>query len=160
MAIGSKNKRVGRLRRPQRLAVYWVSTFLVLTGLLWLYYFYFVRVVDQFGFENPHPLQSYWLIGHALLALPAVWIFGSLWHIHIKLGWRARTRRWSGGTFWTLVLWMSLSGYSLYYIGSDDVRRWLSLSHWIAGGPALVVFFLHIRQTQKGLARDSQPDDR
>lgn len=146
MAIASSVRKVGRLKKGQRLAVYWVSACLVLTGLLWLYFFYFVRVVDQFGFENPHPLQGSLLIGHAVFALPAVWIFGYLWQVHVKSGWRANVRRLSGGTIWGLVLWMIVSGYSLYYIGDADVRRWLSLSHWVAGGPALVVFFLHIRR--------------
>lgn len=155
MASVSNDRRVGRLKRGQRLAVYWVSACLVLTGLVWLYFFYFVSVVDQFGFENPHPLQSSFLISHAVLALPAVWVFGSLWHIHVKTGWRAKTRRWSGGMFWSLVLWMIVSGYSLYYIGDDGIRRWLSLSHWIAGAPALVVIFLHIRQPDGSLNGDN-----
>jgi hypothetical protein len=155
MAIASNNRKVGRLKRNQRLTVYWVSSCLVLTGLVWLYYFYFVRVVDQFGFENPHPLQGYLLVGHALFALPSVWIFGFLWHIHVKPGWRAKAKRLSGGTIWSLVLWMILSGYSLYYIGDDAIRGWLSLSHWVAGGPALVVFFLHIRQIKNRLNSNS-----
>lgn len=154
MAIAPKRRRVGGLKRSQELAIYWVSSCLFASGVVWLIYFYFVRVVDQFGFENPHPLQGYFLIGHAVFALPSVWIFGLLWLIHVKPGWRARKKRWSGGTIWSLVLWMILSGYSLYYIGDDEIRGWLSLSHWVAGLPALVVFLVHIflqlRQVQSG----------
>jgi hypothetical protein len=145
--------RVGRLKKSRKLAVYAVSLALLLTGLLWLYFFYFVRVVDQFGFENPHPSQGYFMIAHALAALPAVWIYGFLWQIHVKPGWRARTKRWSGGTMWTLVLLMILTGYALYYIGNDVVRDWVSLTHWIAGLVALVVFLWHIRHTILGLDR-------
>jgi len=139
--------RVGRLKTGQKLTVYLVSSGLLLSGLVWLVFFYFVRVTDQFGFENPHPIQGYVIIAHAIFALPAVWIYGFLWNLHVKPGWRARTRRWSGGTIWSLVLLMILSGYALYYIGNDTVRDWVSLLHWVPGLLALVIFLLHIRGT-------------
>ena len=109
-----ERRAVGRLGRSRRLAVYTVATGLFLSGLAWLGFFYFVRVVDQFGFENTHHAQGYFLIAHEVFALPAVWIYGFLWQIHVKPGWRARTRRWSGGTQWGLVLLMMLTGYALY----------------------------------------------
>ena len=137
--------RVGRLKRARRLAVYVVSSGLFLSGAIWLYYFYFVRVNDQFGFENPHPAQGWFLILHAVFALPAVWIYGFLWQIHVKPGWIAHTRRWSGGTQWSLVLLMILTGYALYYIGNDTVRSWVSLAHWVPAVLALPLFFIHIR---------------
>lgn len=137
--------RVGRLRTSQRWAVYISAMGLLLTGAIWLYFYYFVRVVDQFGFENPHPLQGTLMIAHAVFALPAIWIYGFMWQIHVKPGWRARTRRWSGGSIWSLVLWMSLTGYALYYIGSDSLRGWVSIAHWVAGLAALVVFLVHMR---------------
>ena len=143
--------RVGRLKKNQKLAIYGVSLGLLLSGLVWLYFYYFVRVTDQFGFENPHPWQGKLMIAHAVVALPSIWIFGFLWHIHVKPGWRARVKRGSGGTYWSLVLWMILSGYSLYYIGSDTVRQWLSMGHWIAGIPATGLFLWHIRHTIIGL---------
>ena len=77
-----------------------------------------------------------------MAALPAVWIYGFLWQIHIKPGWKANRQRWSGGAFWSLVLLMIVSGYALYYIGDDAVRDWVSVTHWLAGIPALVIFLV------------------
>ena len=143
------------MKRSHRQSVYWLSGGLLVSGLIWLYCFYFVRVVDQFGFENPHPAQKWLLIAHAVFALPAVWLFGFLWHDHIKANWLARMKRWSGGTLFGLVLWMALSGYGLYYVGSATVRGWLSLSHWIAGLLALVILLLHIWES-RALAADGR----
>ncbi|MEM6937233.1 MAG: hypothetical protein AAF552_12300 [Pseudomonadota bacterium] len=136
------------MKRSHRLSIYWLSGGLLLSGLMWLYGFYFVRVVDQFGFENPHPAQKWLLVAHALFALPTVWLLGFLWHIHIKSGWQKKLKRWTGGTLCALALWMALSGYTLYYVGSDTVRSWLSWSHWIAGLVALVVLLIHIWQSR------------
>lgn len=147
---GRNGKRVGSLKPGQKWAVYSLSVGLLLSGIVWLYFFYFVRVVDQFGFENPHPAQRYFLIGHAVVALPAVWLFGILWNLHVKPGWKARTRRWSGGTSWTLVLWMILTGYSLYYIGSEAVRDWIGVSHWVAGLAGTAFIVVHIRRAATG----------
>ncbi|NBR18198.1 MAG: hypothetical protein EBT81_10105, partial [Gammaproteobacteria bacterium] len=44
------------------------------TGAVWLVFHYFVRVVDEFGFDNPHPQQRWWLIGHAVFSFAAVWL--------------------------------------------------------------------------------------
>ncbi|MFK7956885.1 MAG: hypothetical protein AB8B96_12400 [Lysobacterales bacterium] len=54
---------------------------------------------------------------------------------------------------------MILTGYALYYIGNDAVRYWLSLLHWVAGGPALAVFFLHIRRAQMGMKSANQREN-
>ena len=136
---------VGQLPRRYQIGIYALSAGLFLSGVLWLYFHYFVRVVDQFGFENPHPAQGKLLILHAAFALPSVWIFGFLWRSHVKPAWRAQLKRVSGGSIWMLVLLMGLSGYALYYIGSERIRDIVSVTHWVLGIAAGIALPVHAR---------------
>ena len=144
MSSGSRRGKIGQLQTHQKWGIYSVSIGLWLSGAVWLYFYYFVRVVDQFGFENPHPQQGLIMMIHAVFALPSVWLFGYLWKFHIKPGWKARIRRVTGGAIWSVVLVLACTGYALYYIGNDEIRNWVSLTHWIIGLAGLVVFLLHL----------------
>ncbi|HEY6644647.1 hypothetical protein [Povalibacter sp.] len=137
--------RVGALPRRRRLTVYALSTAVWLTGAVWLYFKYFVRVVDDFGFENQHPQQGWWMIAHAMASVGLVWSFGVLWLGHVKPGWKKKLRRLTGGTLWGFIVWFALSGCALYYIGSEAARSWVSFLHWIPGLILLIVFLVHIR---------------
>jgi hypothetical protein len=141
--------RVGALPRARRLAVYWLSFGVWITGAVWLYFKYFVRVTDEFGFENAHPQQGLWLMAHAFIAVATSWIFGVLWPVHVKGGWKKHLRRPSGGTLWGITVWLMLSGCALYYIGNEAFRWWKSILHWTIGLGALVVFLIHFRSGAK-----------
>lgn len=130
----------------QRRSVYLFAGLTWLTGVAWIIFHYFVQTTDQFGFEGPHPLQHWWLVAHAAAALIGLWLFGLLWNHHIARGWQNRWRRPSGGTLFGVIVWLAVSGCALYYIGSDRVRSWTSLAHWIAGILALLPFLLHDRK--------------
>lgn len=134
------------LSNARRWSVYVLGSGLYVTGVAWLVFKYFVRVTDGFGFENEHPLQGAWMIAHAAFALPMLWLFGVLWTGHVKAGWRLRARRPTGGTLWSAIVLLAVSGYALYYVGSDALRSAFSLAHWIPGLAALPVFLLHYRQ--------------
>ncbi len=129
----------------QRRAVYALASAIWLTGAGWLIFQYFIRVPDQFGFDNPHPLQRWWLVAHAVVSLGGLWIFGLLWHHHIARGWEQRLRRPTGGTLFGLIAWLALSGCALYYLGDDQARSLTSLGHWILGLGTLAAFLLHDR---------------
>jgi hypothetical protein len=139
--------RLSSLPLWQRRTIYGVGLATWLTGGVWLVYKYFVRVVDEFGFENPHPQQRLWLIAHAAASLIAVWLFGLLWHHHIARGWENRLRRGTGGTLFGVIAWLALSGCALYYIGSDNARNLVSLAHWIVGLAAIGAYLLHDRRS-------------
>ena len=136
----------GALPVGRRNTLYVVSIGTLATGVIWLVFQYFVRVVDQFGFENPHPQQRWWLIAHAVFSFVAVWMFGALWSDHIVRGWRAKLRRKSGGTMFGLGVWLTLTGCALYYVGSDFWRSLTSFAHWIPGVATLAVFLIHFRK--------------
>ncbi|MBL8630478.1 MAG: hypothetical protein JNM81_12650 [Rhodospirillaceae bacterium] len=136
--------RVGLLPRRRKITIYAVSLGTLLTGAVWLIYHYFIRTVDKFGFESPDPAQKWWIIAHAVFGVCAVWLFGVLWPNHVKKSWRVKVRRLTGGVLFGLVLWLTLTGVALYYIGQDDWRSWTSILHWGAGLAAAVAFIWHL----------------
>jgi hypothetical protein len=145
MSARAPGGRLGTLPAPRRRAVVWVSVAVWATGVVWLLFKYFVRVTDEFGFDNPHPWQRAWLIAHAFAALAALWLFGVLWRGHVVRGWTLRERRPTGGTLFGVTVWLTLTGCALYYIGSDSLRAWTSFAHWIPGVAALALFLVHRR---------------
>jgi hypothetical protein len=98
----------------------------------------------RYGFQSVHPGEKWSLIGHAAASFYALWMFGVLWPNHIKMGWRMRGRRPTGGTLFGVLCWLILSGFGLYYLGSDHWRSWTSLLHWAVGLAALPVFLFHM----------------
>ncbi len=138
-----KHRGVGHLPSRRRLAIYFIGLGVWLSGGLWLIFHYFVKVTDEFGFENISPFEHWWLVIHALFAFFAIWMFGVLWVGHIKVGWHAKAQRWTGGSLFGVFTLLTLTGFGLYYIGNADIRSWTSLVHWIVGLAALAVFLLH-----------------
>ena len=131
-----------RLTRNRRLAVYIVGLGVWVTGVLWLIFHYFFETEGPFGYES-HPLEKTWLILHAGFSFAAVWVFGMLWAIHIVRGWNMKWRRKSGGTMVGVLFVLTISGYALYYIDSQEVDDWTAIFHWVVGLAALVLFFIH-----------------
>lgn len=145
MSAARHKHRVGTLPARRRRAVHWIAIGTWLTGAIWLIFKYFVRVTDEFGFDNPHPMQQWWLTAHAVVAVFAVWMFGVLWPGHILRGWNSHLRRPTGGTLFGIMAFLTLSGVALYYLGSDRWRSWISILHWAVGLGALIAFLLHRR---------------
>lgn len=135
---------VGHMSSYRRLALYATSLAVWGTGALWLAFHYFLQEVDSFGFEVPHAGEKWTLIAHALVSFYAIWWFGLLWSNHIKAGWKTRVRRVSGGILFVAITWLALSGYLLYYIGSEAWRSWASVLHWTVGLAAVAAFMFHL----------------
>ena len=136
--------RVGHLPTRRKVSIYVTSAGVWLTGCVWLVFHYFIKVEDQYGFDTPHPGEHYSLIAHALFAFVAIWFFGVLWPGHVKKSWKAHIRRWSGGFLFGFTTWLTLTGFLLYYVGSDFWRSTTSLAHWIAGIAGLIPFVWHL----------------
>src|SRR5690348_8922556 len=111
--------RIGHMSRGRRFRLYAVSIGTWCTGIAWLLFHYFVKTVDSFGFEAPHPAEKWSLITHALVSFYALWWFGLLWPNHIKSSWKLHIRRGTGGLLFGCVAWLTVTGCALYYIGSD-----------------------------------------
>jgi hypothetical protein len=136
--------RVGYLPLMRRVGIYIVSGGIWLSGCVWVIFHYFLKAEDEFGFQNQSPWEHVSVVIHAAFSFFGIWVFGMLWLTHIKTGWITRTNRLTGGTLFSVVTWLILSGYGLYYIGNSNLRGWISYAHWIVGLAALAAFFIHI----------------
>ncbi|MDX2222441.1 MAG: hypothetical protein SFV21_06820 [Rhodospirillaceae bacterium] len=135
---------VGHLPTRRRLLVHAVSAATFITGVVWLIFHYFVRVEDDMGFDGPHPQQRLWLIAHAAVSFAAIWVFGILWPNHVKKSWRAHVRRFSGGVLFGVAMWLTLTGFALYYTGDPALDQAVALMHWIVGVAALAAYLVHL----------------
>jgi len=136
--------RVGHISRRRRVRLYVVSLATWSTGVVWLLFHYFVKTVDRFGFETPHPAEKWCLIGHATVSFYAIWWFGLLWPNHIKSSWKLHIRRGTGGVLFGCTALLIATGCALYYIGNDRVRSWTSVLHWGVGFAGAVAFIIHL----------------
>jgi len=131
-----------RIARPRRLALYVIGAGTWLSGALWLlFHFVFVRQ-GEFGPET-HPLEPGVLALHGGFSFAAIWLFGLLWADHITPAWPAARRRLSGGVLAGLLASLTISGYLLYYAGSDTARPIISTLHWTVGLAFPIGFLFH-----------------
>lgn len=128
------------LSRGEKWFVYSAAIGVWLTGALWLFYEYFMRVEGEFGPEHS-PLESLWQKLHGVWGYYAMFAIGLLWSIHVVRGWNARWRRWSGGAMFGVALFLAISGVALYYL--QDWHDWTAIAHWAVGLAALAVFLIH-----------------
>ncbi len=149
-----------RLGKRHEASVHVCVAALVITGLLWLLFHFFVVVQGEFG-EQQHPLEAWWLRLHGFAGMGALLLFGSLMPLHIRNAWQHGANRWSGGVLVVLMGVLTLSAYGLYYAGGEETRAWISTFHWIAGcvlGLSLPVHVLQRRRNRRRTAVDrSQP---
>jgi hypothetical protein len=134
--------RVPKLSRVRRLAVYGIAFAVWLTGAVWVLLHYFFMRQGPFG-PSPHPVEFWSLVSHGAAAFASLWLFGLLWGIHIPIGWRSSRRRWSGGAMFAVAAWLILSGYMLYYVGSEQWMSAVAVLHWAFGLAAPALFLLH-----------------
>jgi hypothetical protein len=137
-----------QLERWHRWTIYGVCAALFLTGLLWLLAHYFLRTPGEFG-ETIHPLEHLSMQMHGAVAMVAWFFIGSLLNNHIRRAHRARRNMLTGWLMITLLAWLTVSGYGLYYLVTDNNQQIWSLSHWISGilWPALLIW--HIKSGRK-----------
>ncbi|WP_266170064.1 hypothetical protein [Dyella subtropica] len=132
-----------RLSRRRRHMVYAIGWTLWLSGVLWLLFHYALMRKGEFG-DTPHPLEPWWLRLHAAMAFATLWSFGLVWGVHIVAGWRTRRQRLSGGFSVALLVWLSATGYLLYYLTDDHWRGISAVAHWATGLAMPVLLAIHI----------------
>ena len=126
------------LKKP----LYVITLVMMISGLIWLYFDYFVEIETEFG-PSHHPAQKWFLKIHGIGSAVFLFIFGMTYVVHIQKTLKDAERRktgWMNLTFWTLMI---ASGYSLLYLASDEVREYMSLFHWILGILSVVILFVH-----------------
>ncbi len=134
---------------------YSLASVLLLSGLLWLAFEYFVRVEAEFGPVH-HWLQFWWLKAHGTSAIAATWGFGVMWTVHIKRFWKQRKNRISGATMFALILTLIVSGAALYYATNEQLREWMSVLHWVLGLVAGIALIAHVICADRAADSDHQ----
>ncbi|MEK6637280.1 MAG: hypothetical protein AABY88_04270 [Pseudomonadota bacterium] len=118
------------------------SAILWLTGAAWVLLHYFGEIAGEFGPET-NPAQPWLLRIHGLVLIPAILVGGSLLTVHIPKGWKDKSQKIGGIVLTVFFASLIISGYMLYYIGSDDLRNLSSMFHWIVGILAPASFIWH-----------------
>jgi hypothetical protein len=114
---------------------------LLLSGVLWLLFHYFSAVPGELA-EARHPLEAWWLRLHGAAAMGFLIVLGTVLPVHARRAWNLRRNRWTGAVVLCAIAAMLITGYALYYAGSEELRPWISGSHWAIGliaAPALVL---------------------
>lgn len=130
------------LLRSSRLATYCIGSGLWLSGVLWLIFHYFLRRQTEFGL-HPHPMEFWWRAAHGLFCFASLWTMGFLWKAHIVGAWRSGRHRGSGGVLLSLLAWLSVTGYLLYYLGNEQLLTAVVLLHWSVGVAIPIPFAIH-----------------
>jgi len=132
-----------RLSKIHEYIIYLISVIVIISGLLWLYFDFFIRVETEFSLQV-HPLQNIFLILHGSSSIIFLIILGSVLPIHVYKAWKIKNNRLSGGFFLLLFTILILTGIGLFYSAVEDNRRILSVLHWVIGILFPIFFVIHI----------------
>lgn len=125
-------------------AMYVCLLVLLISGILWLIFNNFVRIDGDFGPQH-HPVEPWFLKIHSIAMFGYVFILGTLWPIHMKLGLKMENKKnkITGLILLITSIILVITGYGLFYVGSDLFRSIISITHWIIGIGLGVVFLIH-----------------
>lgn len=151
MSAQASSAGTARMRPGRRRLVNAIGLGVWASGVLWLVFHTFLQVKGEFGL-GPHPLEPWWLKLHGAFAFAALWTFGILWGVHVGQGWAQGRRRWSGSVLFGVLLALIVTGYLLYYAGSDEARAAVSIAHWAIGLPILPLYLAHRLVRRRGRA--------
>lgn len=125
---------MNRLPAVQRLLLYASFLLLLATGIVW-------------EALTPGPAAAMLMKIHGGIAMLVLVLLGTLIIQHIPTGWTSLKNRRSGTVLIGSLGWLTLSGYLLYYAGSESLRSFASRSHLWVGVAACVVVALHVRRS-------------
>lgn len=140
-----------KLERWHKYALYGLVAALFASGLAWLLARYLLRQAGEFG-ETIHPLEHWAMQFHGALIVPMSFLAGGLLFLHMRRAHRAGRNRNSGWSMIAGLLWLSLTGYALYYFASDTLRPYWSVTHWGMGCALPLLLWLHIRLGRRAKA--------
>jgi hypothetical protein len=151
-----------RLSRHHQQWIYAAGGCLVGSGVAWLVAHYLLVDPGEFG-ETHHPSEAWWLRLHGAAVMVFLVVLGTILPGHVTRAWSLRKSRAHSvrrnvvtGTFMlSLVVALALTGYALYYSGSEELRPYISTGHWLMGLAAAAGFYQHRRgRLQRGSQRD------
>ncbi|WP_298370980.1 hypothetical protein [uncultured Bradyrhizobium sp.] len=130
-----------RLKRSFRYSMYATFGALLLTGAGWLVADWQKNVAAD---EIWQQAAANLLMVHGGVAMLALLTLGALIPVHLLRAWRSRKNRISGSIMAAFNAVLIVTAFGLYYLGSEEVRPWMSWIHLTAGFALSVMFPLHI----------------
>jgi len=123
--------------------LYGASVLLFLSGAAWAW----ANHLDETApaMESVRQFKPWLLKIHGFSAMGFVLLLGTLVPGHIRRGWNADKNRTNGAFFLAVVGLLALSGYMLYYLGSETWRNATSQCHLWLGLAAPALLLWHIR---------------
>jgi hypothetical protein len=123
---------MNRLGALQRRATYGVGAVLLLSGLAWAaaHYFPVLLGLDERGAAS---FNAALMKVHGAAAMIALTLLGTFLPRHIGAGWRMARNRATGTGVIAIAMLLAVTGYLLYYAGSDAVREAVSVVHLVLG---------------------------
>jgi len=137
-----RSRAAGRLPVWHRRLTYAVCGLVYASGVLWLLFHYGVTAHNDFG-PARHPLESWWLQLHGAAAMGFLIVLGSLLPGHIGEAWRLRRNFSTGVVMLAATAFLVVTGWGLYYLGSETLRAWLGVGHWVIGAAGAPLLVLH-----------------
>jgi hypothetical protein len=126
-----------RLRPFHRRLLYGVLALLLFfSGAAWAYWNDLVLSPGDFEMSA----KAWAMKIHRAAAIAILVLVGMLLAGHMRAAWRARRNRGNGSLFFGAFGILTITGYGLYYAGSESSRAWTSWIH-LAVGLALPLLF-------------------
>ena len=125
------------LARAHRLALYAIGGLLLLTGAAWAVLHYFA---DE---RTAVPVNALLMKIHGGAAMIVLVLIGALIPQHVAGGWRLARNRASGLALTALAGLLAVTGYLLYYAGSDVLRDGASVLHLVIGAGLPAALLAH-----------------
>ena len=134
-----------RLTFIQRLFTHLTFFSLLFSGIVWLIFNFYL------DFDSPLRFLNMWNLKlHGISAFGFLISFGMILSTHISFNWHVKKNRRISGIILVIIFSMLiLSGYFLYYSGSDVIRDFCSYSHWILGLICSILFTIHFLKKSK-----------
>jgi cation transport ATPase len=130
-----------KLSRRHKAWLYTVTLVVYVTGAAWGWLHYVATRPDELAHSPCEP----WLMRlHGAGAMALLVILGTLLPGHVRFAWHARRNRPNGIALIVFLAFLALSGYGLYYFGSERLRSWTSWSHLVVGLALPGMLILHI----------------
>ncbi len=114
---------------------------LALTGAGWLVADWQKNIA---GDEIWQQVAANLLMVHGGVAMLALLLLGALIPVHLLRAWRSRKNLISGSIMATFNATLIVTAFGLYYLGSEQVRPWISWIHLSVGFALSLMLPLHI----------------
>lgn len=130
-----------RLKRPFRYSLYAAFTVLLLTGAGWLVADWQKNIAAD---EIWQQAAATMLMVHGGAAMLALLLLGALIPVHLLRAWRRGKNIVSGSIMAVFNAVLIVTAFGLYYLGSEEVRPWISWIHLTTGFALSLMVPIHI----------------